>query len=344
MLPDAVREQVAAEWLNGIQRGYTVAEISHRGCQFLDLVEACEIRLRRLLGLSGQQQVLFMQGGATTQFTLVPMNFGCGGYLLNGHWSRKAQRVACEVNPDTVVFGEAGEDGRFLPVERSARKLRYLHLTSNETIHGVQWPQLPRWLSGLNRPLVADLSSDIASRVIDYQAFALAYAGAQKNLGIAGLTLVIAQRDFLRQARSDLPVMLQYAKFADYESMYNTPPTFAWYVTDLVLQWLERQGGIAAIEQANQDKSDALYTAIDRSDFYRNSIHPEWRSRMNVAFYCPSPELDSLFVQQAEQQGMQGLKGHRAVGGLRASLYNAMPEASVTTLVAFMQEFARRYG
>lgn len=344
MLPDAVRERIGQEWLNGINAGYTVAEISHRGCDFIDMVEACEVRLRRLLGLSEKQQVLFMQGGATMQFTMVPMNFGAGGYLLNGHWSRKAHRVACEVNPGTVLFGKAKTNGSFAPIEQSARHLRYLHLTSNETIHGICWPSLPSWLKGFNRPLVADFSSDIASQVIDYRPFSLIYAGTQKNLGIAGLTLVIAQRDFLQQARSDLPVMLQYQKFADYDSMYNTPPTFAWYVTDLVLQWLEQQGGIAAIAKANQDKSTLLYSTIDETDFYCNTIDPEWRSLMNVVFQCPNAELDGLFVQQAQQQGLMGLKGHRAVGGLRASLYNAMPYSSVVALVSFMREFIRRYG
>ncbi len=344
MLPDAVRERIGQEWLNGINAGYTVAEISHRGCDFMDMVEACEIRLRRLLGLSEQQQVLFMQGGATMQFTMLPMNFGAGGYLLGGHWSRKAYRVACEVNAGTAMFGQAEANGSFLPIEQSARHLRYLHLTSNETIHGICWPSLPLWLKGFNRPLVADFSSDIASQVVDYRPFSLVYASAQKNLGIAGLTLVIAQRDFLQQARSDLPVMLQYQKFAGYDSMYNTPPTFAWYVTDLVLQWLEQQGGIAAIAKANQSKAALLYSSIDEADFYQNTIHPEWRSPMNVVFQCPNAELDDLFVQQAQHQGLMGLKGHRAVGGLRASLYNAMPYTSVMALVSFMREFMQRYG
>lgn len=344
MLPDAVRERIGQEWLNGMQRGCTVAEISHRGCDFLDLAEACEIRLRRLLGLSAEQQVLMMQGGATTQFTLVPMNFGHGGYLVNGHWSSKAWRVACEVNAQTELFGEAEADGSFRPVERSARKLRYLHLTSNETIHGVRWPGVPAWLSGFNRPLIADLSSDIAALETDYGQYAMAYAGAQKNLGIAGLTVVIIQNTMLRQARSDLPVMLQYRKFIQHDSMYNTPPTFAWYVTDLVLQWLEQQGGISRVAQTNRAKAGHLYAVIDGNDFYRNDVHPEWRSPMNVVFRCPDAELDALFVQQAEREGMLGLKGHRAVGGLRASLYNAMPMASTETLAGFMQEFARRHG
>ncbi len=344
MLPDAVRERIGQEWLNGVQRGFSIAEISHRGCDFLELAEACEIRLRKLLGLSNTQTVLFMQGGATTQFSMVPMNFGLGGYLVNGHWSRKAYQVATDINPDAVLFGESLIDGRFLPVEQSARQLRYLHLASNETIHGVQWPGLPAWLTDFNTPLIADMSSDIASRVIDYGQFGLVYAGAQKNLGIAGLTVVIASRELLAQTRSDLPVMLQYRKFAKHDSMFNTPPTFAWYVTDLVLQWLEQQGGIAAIEQSNRNKAKALYAAIDASDFYTNSIHPDWRSTMNAAFCCPSEELDGLFVQLANREGLQGLKGHRVIGGLRASLYNAMPIASVNTLVSFMQEFARRHG
>ncbi len=345
MLPDPVRERVGREWLEAQQRGCSIAEISHRGCDFLDLAEACDTRMRKLLGLGNNKQLLFMQGGATTQFTLVPMNFGQGGYLVNGHWSQKAYNIAIEINPGTVLFGNAQADGCFLPVEQSARRLRYLHLASNETIHGVQWPaRLPAWLTDFNTPLIIDMSSDIACRVTDFRQFGLAYAGAQKNLGIAGLTVVIADRELLLQARSDLPVMLQYRKFAAHDSMYNTPPTFAWYVTDLVLQWLIQQGGIAVVEQANRRKAAAVYSVIDASGFYSNDVHPEWRSIMNPVFRCATPELDALFVQEAIGEGLQGLKGHRVVGGLRASLYNAMPMASVTVLAEFMQEFARRHG
>jgi len=344
MLPDPVRERVGREWLNGLQRGCSIAEISHRGCEFLDLAEACEIRLRQLLGLKQQQQILFMQGGATTQFTLLPMNFGCGGYLVNGHWSRKAYQIACGINSNTVLLGESQADGRFLPLSAPTQHLHYVHLASNETIHGIQWPAPPAWLMDFNTPLVADMSSDIASRQMDYSQFAMAYAGTQKNLGIAGLTLVIIKQDLLQQACSNLPVMLQYQKFAQHDSMFNTPPTFTWYVTDLVLQWLQQQGGVQAIEQANSKKSQAIYSVIDKTGFYSNDVDLAWRSKMNIAFYCATSKLDDLFVQEAVSEGMQGLKGHRAIGGLRASLYNAMPMASVETLVSFMQEFERRHG
>lgn len=349
MLPDSVREKIGQGWLNGMQQGRTIAEISHRSCEFIDLVEACEIRLRRLLEISDQQQVLFMQGGATTQFTLVPMNFGQGGYIVNGHWGRKAFTIAQQVNPNTVLLGDMLEEGYVKPIpelksSRLTDQIRYLHFISNETIHGIQWPSLQDWLLSAGIPLVMDASSDIGSRQFDYQSLALMYAGAQKNLGIAGLTIVVAQQELLEQCRSDLPVMLQYKKFVQHDSMYNTPSTFAWYVTDLVLQWIDEQGGVRSIEQQNQAKAKRLYTHIDHSGFYENSVHPKWRSNMNVTFRCNNAELDSLFVQEAEREGMSGLKGHRAIGGIRASIYNAMPLSSVAILESFMQEFERRYG
>ena len=341
MLPSVVRNKIGQQWLEGMNRGTTVAEISHRSCAFLDTVEACEIRLRKLLQLPASHHVLWMQGGANQQFVQVPMNFGPGDYVLTGHWGEKALQQARFIEPDCNTWVECQTSGLMQePSTRSAQN--YIHLTSNETIHGIQLRQLPKWLHPQQNFIVADMSSDIASRSIDYNDYAMVYAGTQKNLGIAGLTLVIIRDDFLNQAKKGLPVMFDYQAFAKKESMFNTPPTFAWYVTDLVLQWLEQQGGVASMQAINEKKATLLYHLIDGSDFYRNHIQHDVRSHMNVSFFCPTPELDSAFVAAAEESGLMGLKGHRVIGGIRASIYNAMPLSSVETLAGFMRDFASK--
>lgn len=343
MLPSAVRNKIGQQWLEGMNRGITLAEISHRSCEFLDYVEACEIRLRKLFRLPDSYHVLWMQGGANQQFVQVPMNYGAGDYVLTGHWGQKALQQAKLINNDSSAWVECDAHGHFTE-HPQAQSNRYVHLTSNETIHGIQLRDLPTWLSPESHHLVADMSSDIASRVIDYQDYAMVYAGTQKNLGVAGLTLVIIRDDFLQQASSQLPVMFSYQAFAQKESMFNTPPTFAWYITGLVLQWLEQQGGIEAVQSVNEKKAAALYATIDASDFYHNPVAESVRSQMNVPFFCPTKELDQAFVTQAENAGLVGLKGHRAIGGLRASIYNAMPLTGVEKLIRFMQEFAQQHG
>ncbi len=345
MLPDAVRERIAADWSRSVQDGYGIAEISHRGSEFLAIKARCEQTLRALLGLQEQHRVLFMQGGANSQFVLVPMNFGAGRYVLTGHWGEQALLEARKLVPHCTDWIRSAADGRLhtTGLRSDQQAFAYTHVTSNETIHGIQLRSIPRGLFA-GAPLVADMSSDIGSYPVDYDQFGLVYAGAQKNLGIAGLTLVIARDDFLQQGRSDLPVMFSYREFAARDSLFNTPSTFAWYVTDLVLEWMQQQGGVTALATRNQHKAGLLYDVIDGSGFWRNEVAPELRSWMNVPFACAEAAAEPLFLQQAAAAGMLGLKGHRAVGGMRASIYNAMPLASVRLLAEFMREFERRHG
>jgi phosphoserine aminotransferase len=345
MLPAAVRAQIAADWAQAVQDGYGIAEISHRGPEFTALKERCEDKLRALLGLGQQHRVMFMQGGANAQFVLLPMNFGAGRYVLSGHWGEKALAEAQKIAPDCACWLRAAADGELdqASAESEQVSFAYTHITSNETINGIQLRSIPTHLQQ-GAPLVADMSSDIGSYPVDYSQFGLVYAGAQKNLGIAGLTLVIAREDFLQQARADLPIMFSYREFAARDSLFNTPPTFAWYVTDLVLSWMLQQGGVAALAEVNQCKAETLYAVIDGSDFWCNGVAGAWRSWMNVTFRCVNTELETLFLQQAADHGMLGLKGHRAVGGMRASIYNAMPLASVQQLADFMREFERHHG
>jgi len=345
MLPETVRAQIAEDWAQALRDGYGIAEISHRGAAFTALKANCEQRLRALLGLREQQHVVFMQGGANSQFVLLPMNFGAGRYVVTGHWGEKALLEAQKQNADCACWMRAAADGSLsaAAAESNSAEFAYTHITSNETIHGIQLRSIPERLQQ-GATLVADMSSDIGSHPLDYSQFGLVYAGAQKNLGIAGLTLVIVRDDFLQRARSDLPTMLSYREFVARDSLYNTPPTFAWYVTDLVLAWMQEQGGVAALAAQNQSKAATLYQLIDASEFWRNTVAPSLRSWMNVPFQCADNDLDALFLQQAEAAGMLGLKGHRAVGGMRASIYNAMPLASVQQLAEFMREFERRHG
>lgn len=345
MLPDAVRAQIAADWAQAVRDGHGIAEISHRGAEFTALKARCEERLRGLLGLGQQHHVVFMQGGANMQFVLLPMNFGAGRYVLTGHWGEQALIEAQKQHADCRCWLRAAADGRLhdAVAETDSTKFAYTHITSNETIHGIQLRSMPSRLQQ-GTALVADMSSDIGSHPVEYDRFGLVYAGAQKNLGIAGLTLVIVREDFLQQARQDLPRMLSYREVVASDSLFNTPPTFAWYVTDLVLAWMQQQGGVAALAARNQRKAETLYQLIDASGFWRNKVAPELRSWMNVPFQCVDSTLDAVFLQQAEADGMLGLKGHRAVGGMRASIYNAMPLASVQQLAEFMREFERRHG
>lgn len=350
MLPDAVREQIATDWGQAVRDGYGIAEISHRGSEFLAIKARCEQTLRVLLGLRDHHRMLFMPGGANSQFVLLPMNFGPGRYVLAGHWGEKALAEARKLEPDCACWMRAAADGRLhadgkqdVQKQSETQSFAYTHITSNETIHGIQMRALPALLRH-GAPLVADMSSDIGSYPVDYDQFGLVYAGAQKNLGIAGLTLVIARDDFLQQARTELPTMFSYREFAASDSLFNTPSTFAWYVTGLVLEWMQQQGGVMALAAINQHKAETLYQEIDGSEFWVNSVAPELRSWMNVPFRCADSELEPLFLQQAADAGMLGLKGHRIVGGMRASIYNAMPLASVQQLARFMREFERNHG
>lgn len=350
VLPPAVLEQAQAELLNYAGSGMSILEMSHRGAHFEAIVQPAEANLRALLGIPDNYRVIFLQGGATLQFAMLPMNLLPSGasadYTLTGAWAKaaikeaeKLGRVRVAATTEPSGFDRVPSQGD-LDLDPGTA---YLHFTSNETIHGVEWPVEPE--PPPNVPLVCDMSSDIASRPLDVRKYGLIYAGAQKNLGPAGVTIVIVRDDLLARVPPRLPVMLDYRAMADHSSVYNTPPAFAIYVVGLVLRWLTETGGLDEIARRNQAKASLLYRAIDDSGgFYRGCARPDSRSRMNVTIRLPSEELESRFVKQSAAQGFVGLKGHRSVGGLRASLYNALPLTAVEALSQFMAEFLRVNG
>jgi len=347
-LPLAVLEQAQAELLDWQGSGTSVMEVSHRGSAFMQVAEAAEADLRALLAIPEHYRVLFMQGGATGQFAAVPLNLTAPGesadYLNTGLWSGKALAEARRyVSVNVVADGKESNYMSVPPIAawRRGAAARYFHYTANETISGVEIFEVPN-LPGAE--LVADVSSTILSRPIPVDRYAVLYAGAQKNLGPAGLTLVIIRSDLLGRARDVTPSVLNYTLMAESGSMLNTPPTFAWYLTGLVLRWLKGEGGLSVMAERNARKAQALYDCIDRSGFYRNSVARECRSRMNVTFRLPSEALEKQFLAAAEAAGLANLAGHRLVGGLRASLYNALPEAGVAALIDFMRDFAHRHG
>jgi phosphoserine aminotransferase len=343
---EAAREHLVA--LPGV--GMSVLEISHRSKTFEAICFGAEEKLRKLAGVPAGYQVLFLQGGATLQFSMVPMNLlpagGTADYLETGTWSEKAIKEAQKVGAVHVAASSKATRHDRIPADAEiaySAAPAYVHMTSNNTIYGTQWHRIPHVPAGV--PLVNDASSDIFSRPIDISRFGLIYAGAQKNLSIAGLTLVIVREDLIGAAPANLPVYLKYATHAKERSLYNTPPVFAIHVLDLVLDWLLQRGGLAATAAANRRKADKIYEAIDGSGgFYRGHAQTADRSWMNVTFRLPSEELEQAFVKEASAAEMSGLKGHRSVGGIRASIYNAFPEAGVDALVAFMADFQRRNG
>jgi phosphoserine aminotransferase len=345
-LPTEVMRQAREEFLDWNQGGTSVMEVSHRSPAFLRLAREAEADLRALLAIPDAYEVLFMQGGASAQFALVPLNLTAPGelvdYVNTGHWSGRAIEEAgrlCRVH----VAADAGPAYTSVPRQAAlarSRHARYLHYTSNETIGGVQFDYVP---DAHGTPLVADMSSDILSRPLEVAKFGLIYAGAQKNIGPSGLVIVIVHKELLGRARPETPSVFDYRKVAADGSMLNTPPTFAWYMAGLVFKWLRRQGGLAAMELQNRAKAEMLYRAIDGSEgFYRNAVAPAARSWMNVTFTLQDPTLDAVFLDAAAAAGLLNLKGHRVVGGMRASLYNAMPLAGVLALCEFMRDFARR--
>ena len=348
-LPRQVLEQAAAELTDWGGCGMSVMEVSHRGKAFTALAEQMEARLRALLGIPNSYRVLFLQGGATGQFAAVPLNLAARGaradYLTTGVWSGKAieeaRRLGLEVN---VAADEAGSSYTRVPAPQALRldpRAAYVHYTPNETIGGVEFPYVPE--TGAV-PLVADMSSTILSRPIEVSRFGLIYAGAQKNIGPSGLCVVIVHESLLDRARAEVPTILDYARMAAHGSMLNTPPTFSWYIANLVFGWLEAQGGLATMAARNRAKAELLYGVIDASGLYRNPVERTCRSWMNVPFTLARPELAERFLSEAAGEGLTHLEGHRSVGGLRASLYNAVPLEAVTALVAFMREFERRHG
>jgi phosphoserine aminotransferase len=323
-------------------------ELSHRGRAFIAVAEQAEADLRELLAIPPAYRVLFMQGGATAQFALVPMNLAAPGaaadYVNTGHWSTRAIQEARRFVSVTVAADESASAYTTVP-DASALKPRpgstYLHYTPNETIGGVEFPYVPD--TG-DVPLVADMSSTILSRPIDVAKFGLIYAGAQKNIGPSGLCVVIVREDLIGKARPGTPSVWDFKAMADEGSMLNTPPTFGWYFAGLVFKWLKDLGGLTAMAERNRAKADTLYRAIDESGFYRNPVSKNARSWMNIPFTLAKPELDKTFLSEAGAAGLTNLEGHRSVGGMRASIYNAMPLEGVQALAAFMKEFQRRHG
>ncbi|PTY36365.1 phosphoserine transaminase [Saccharospirillum sp. MSK14-1] len=348
MLPTAVIEQAQAELPDWHGLGMSVMELSHRSDEFVGVAERAESQLRRLLGVPDDYAVLFLQGGATLQFSAIPMNLlGAGGaatFLDTGTWSSKAVKEAARYG-DVKVLASTEADHYRRAVRADEFELdpsaAYLHYTPNETIGGVEFDYVPK--SG-DVPLVADMSSCILSKPIDVTDFDLIYAGAQKNIGPAGLTLVIVRKTLLGRALDSTPTLLNYANQAEAGSMVNTPPTFAVYLAGLVFDWLEQQGGPAAMGELNAQKSSLLYQTIDNSAFYRNPIDLAHRSRMNIPFILADESLNDRFLNEAATAGLYNLQGHRSVGGMRASIYNAMPLAGVQALVDFMKDFEQRHG
>ena len=348
MLPEAVLQQAREEMLDWQGSGMSVMEMSHRSKEFVSIAEQAEADLRELMAIPGNYKVLFLQGGASSQFAMVPMNLLRGkstaDYINTGAWSKKAIAEAkryCNVN-----IAATTEASQFTSAPSQAElKLdahaAYVHYTPNETIGGVEFPYIPE--TG-DVPLVADLSSTILSRPIDVSKFGVIYAGAQKNIGPSGLTVVIVRDDLIGETIDSTPAMFDYQTHVDNDSMYNTPPTYTWYLAGLVFAYLKRNGGLTAMAELNQRKAGKLYAAIDNSDFYTNPVNPESRSWMNVPFTLANPDLDAEFLKEASERGLKTLKGHRSVGGMRASIYNAMPEAGIDALIELMADFEQRHG
>jgi phosphoserine aminotransferase len=348
MLPTEVLAQVQEELLDWHGCGASIMEMSHRGPQFMNVAGTAERDLRELLAIPEDYKVLFLQGGAATQFAAVPMNLLRGreraDYVNTGEWSSRAIREARKLCQVSVAATSEPEGFSFVPKQRDWHLdpgAAYVHYCPNETIHGVEFQWTPE--TG-DVPLVADMSSNILSRTLDVARFGLIYAGAQKNIGPAGLTLVIVRGDLVGRALPMTPSTLDYAVQSAHDSMFNTPATFSIYVAGLVFQWLKRRGGLPAAERESIAKSKLLYDCIDATGFYRNPVAQEDRSRMNVPFTLHDPQLDPVFLREARARGLVALKGHRVAGGMRASLYNARPLGGVEALTDFMREFEARHG
>lgn len=348
MLPEAVLLRAREELPDWHATGMSIMEMSHRGKDFVAIAEKSEADLRELMAIPANYKVLFLQGGATGQFAAVPMNLlrekSKASYVNTGLWSEKAISEAgryCSVD-----IAASSKEGGFTTIPNRAGwridpDAAYLHYTANETIGGVEFQDIP---DSAGLPLVCDMSSNILSRPLEVSRFGLIYAGAQKNMGPAGIVVVIMREDLIGQARADTPSIFDYERQADSGSMLNTPPTYNWYLLGLVLEWLKEQGGLAAVEARNICKAEKLYAAIDGSAFYSNPIEPACRSRMNVPFRLARADLEKTFSAEAKAAGLVNLEGHRSVGGFRASIYNAMPEEGVDALIEFMHGFERKYG
>lgn len=346
MLPDEVMKIAASELTDWHDSGMSVMEMSHRSKEFISIAEKAEADLREIMSIPDNYEVLFLQGGASSQFAMVPMNLlgkcNTADYINTGSWSKKAVAEAkrfCNIN-----IAATSASSNFMTIPSSSEwslnpDAAYVHYTPNETIGGVEFHSIPE--TG-DVPLVADMSSTILSRPIDVSRYGLIYAGAQKNIGPAGITIVIVRKDLIKEPIAGTPAMFSYQTHAKAKSMYNTPPTYSWYISGLVFAWIKAGGGLEAMAKINKRKAEKLYSAIDSSGFYTNPVEPECRSWMNVPFMLASPDLDKQFLEQAGESGLLTLKGHRSVGGMRASIYNAMPEEGVDSLIEFMVEFEKK--
>jgi len=347
-LPLPVLEQIRAEFLDFRGSGMSITEVSHRSSLFDEVINDAKLRVRRLLQCGEEYEVLFLQGGASLQFSMVPMNLladdQVADYVNTGSWSTKAIKEAQILNKQVrVVASSEDRDFTYIPKDIKVNEdAAYVHITSNNTIRGTQWSSYP---DTKTVPLISDSSSDIMGRPMDLAPFGLIYAGAQKNLGPAGVTLVVIRKDMLDRVPENLPVMLKYTTFAAKNSMFNTPPCFAIYVVQLVLKWLEETvGGLAKMEEINKKKAALIYNYLDKSNFYWGTADKEDRSMMNVTFRLADQSLEQIFIDQALANGLGGLKGHRSVGGCRASLYNATSVEAVEALISFMTDFERGHG
>lgn len=349
MLPRSVLKKAQSELTNWNGLGTSVMEISHRSKAFMAVAEKAEADLRNLLSIPNNYKVLFMQGGGRGQFFSVPLNLAKRGnlaqHLVSGQWSQIAVDEASKYMKSEVVATNYVKEGKINVPEQSTwevnAKAAYFHYCPNETVDGIEINWVPK--TG-NIPLVADMSSNILSKSINIADYGIVYAGAQKNIGPSGLAVVIVRDDLIGLERDDTPAVFSYKEQSRLGSMYNTPPTYSWYLAGLVFEWLIELGGVAAIEKLNSEKATTLYKCIDDSDFYTNQVSEQNRSKMNVTFQLSNKGLDSLFLKSAEDNGLQALKGHRAVGGMRASIYNAMELDGVNALIEFMREFERVHG
>jgi phosphoserine aminotransferase len=348
MLPEPVLRRAQTELLDWKGSGMSVMEVSHRGTDFIEFAAKSERDLRELLGVPANYKVLFLHGGATLQFAAVPLNIAPAGaivdYVVTGNWGEKAVQEAERYAKVNVVANSKATKFTTIPdpsTWKVSKDAAYLHYTPNETVFGVEFHTVP---AVSDAPLVADMSSTLLSRPIDVSRFGIIYAGSQKNIGPAGIALVIVRDDLLGRARRETPGVVDYKLMAENDSMWNTPSTLSWYFAGLVFEWLKEQGGLGAMAKVNERKAKKLYAAIDASGYYKNPVDKACRSWMNVPFTLPSEELDKPFLQQAKAAGLTNLKGHRVVGGMRASIYNAMPEAGVDALIDFMADFAKKHG
>ena len=342
MLPLEVLQKASSQMLNYEGSGMSVMEMSHRSKAYDTIIKQTQDRLRRLMNIPDNYKVLFLQGGATSQFSMVPLNLlqkGAADYVVTGYFANKAYTEAKKYGDIALAGSSKDKDYSYIPTQDELtlnKDADYVYLCANNTIYGTEWKYIPE-TNGV--PIVADMSSDILSKPIDVSKFGIIFAGAQKNMGCAGLTVAIVREHLIGNAKEFTPVMMDYAPLADKDSMYNTPPTYAIYILGLVLEWIEGIGGLEEMAKRNEKKAKLLYDYLDHSDFYTTAVRKEDRSWMNVTFRAPNEELDAAFAKESAAAGMSNLKGHRAVGGMRASIYNAMPYEGVEALIEFMKKF-----